>query len=221
MGGVLQGQELIKRSKVNSVISDFKKFNLAANTFYLKYTQLPGDFRNATTTWPTATTANGDNNREIDADGNLFAAEGARFWQHLSLAQLIEGGYLGRSQEAGDSPGGVIGEDAPRSKMAANAGYGIVYTSTAYLKSAVDIKYGVPSGNAIRLGALDGATSGLYENGAILNHDAHDIDVKMDDGLPMTGRVFSYLQNGFIDLTNNAYLLSDDSNLIDLSYELR
>ncbi len=47
VGGVLQGQELIKQAQIRNVISQFTEYDTAVNTFRAKYKQIPGDINRA------------------------------------------------------------------------------------------------------------------------------------------------------------------------------
>ncbi len=47
VGGVLQGQELIKQSQIRSVVSQVQEMDTAINTFRAKYAQYPGDISDA------------------------------------------------------------------------------------------------------------------------------------------------------------------------------
>ena len=51
VGGVLQGQELIKQANIRSQIAQFEDINRATFTFRAKYNALPGDMNNATSFW--------------------------------------------------------------------------------------------------------------------------------------------------------------------------
>ena len=43
VGGVLVGQDLIAAARIRSQLSQIDKYNIAVNTFRLKYNVLPGD----------------------------------------------------------------------------------------------------------------------------------------------------------------------------------
>ncbi|HCR85768.1 MAG TPA: prepilin-type cleavage/methylation domain-containing protein, partial [Alphaproteobacteria bacterium] len=49
VGGVLQGQELIKQAQIRSFISQLSGYDAAVNTFRAKYRELPGDMTKAVT----------------------------------------------------------------------------------------------------------------------------------------------------------------------------
>ncbi len=53
VGGVLQGQELIKQAQIRKQLQGFKDIQLAYSTFQTKYSAVPGDMKNATRFFPT------------------------------------------------------------------------------------------------------------------------------------------------------------------------
>ncbi|MEQ1704651.1 MAG: prepilin-type N-terminal cleavage/methylation domain-containing protein [Rickettsiales bacterium] len=114
VGGVLVGRDLIKSAQLRSVLTDIEKFNSAANTFRTKYNCIPGDCSIATSffsqnqdcaggtgTHTALTTCNGDNDGFITLmnpgdpqppTSNYWQFdETMLFWQHLSLAGLVNG----------------------------------------------------------------------------------------------------------------------------------
>ncbi|NBX03426.1 MAG: prepilin-type N-terminal cleavage/methylation domain-containing protein [Alphaproteobacteria bacterium] len=58
VGGVLAGRSLIQASEIRSQISHIRSYNLAVNTFRLKYNCIPGDCPNASDFFGTAWRAN-------------------------------------------------------------------------------------------------------------------------------------------------------------------
>jgi prepilin-type N-terminal cleavage/methylation domain-containing protein len=68
VAGVMGGQSLVKSSKINAQILDFNKFEVAYNAFKLEYDAIPGDMRNAGSSWAGAT--NGDGNGRITENSN-------------------------------------------------------------------------------------------------------------------------------------------------------
>jgi len=95
IGGITAGQELIRAAELNSVASDITKFKVANNTFKLKYNAMAGDMDNAQSYWPScvdapSNTCNGDNSGILES-----SSERIRFWQHLSLAGVLNGNYTG------------------------------------------------------------------------------------------------------------------------------
>ncbi|MDX1949138.1 MAG: prepilin-type N-terminal cleavage/methylation domain-containing protein [Rickettsiales bacterium] len=69
VGGVLQGQELIKQSQIRSVVSQVQEMDTAINTFRAKYSQYPGDISNASAfgiNCPRGVVCNGTNDNVSD-----------------------------------------------------------------------------------------------------------------------------------------------------------
>ena len=101
IGGVLVGQDLIQAGKIRAQVKQLQDFELAYNTFELKYGCMPGDCPNVTTFFPTADNGSGDKQIACDGSGlygaNVFfrGRECVRFFHHLSLAQLVSGDYDG------------------------------------------------------------------------------------------------------------------------------
>ena len=88
---IATGRDLIRSAEVRSVITDFNSFEIAVNTFELKYGEKPGDIPFATSYWPNAGTENGDGDQVFD----LPVTEGLRAWQHLTLSVILDGSYSG------------------------------------------------------------------------------------------------------------------------------
>ena len=53
-GGIMVGQDMIRQSRVKSVLSDMKKYEAAYNSFVTKYDSMPGDMPDATSYWGAA-----------------------------------------------------------------------------------------------------------------------------------------------------------------------
>lgn len=171
---ITSGSHLLHVAKLNRLVKEFTSFNTAIDNFKTKYSALPGDMGNAFSFWGSncATSnnlCNGDGNEFIDSP-----QETLRAWQHLVLANMINGKYSG---EDNGTPDAVIEVNVPPSVIK-QAGF-----STGY------IKYydGDMEGNAILLGACD-----QYCNIDIINAaDASIIDERIDgdDVFPNTGKL--------------------------------
>ena len=178
------GQDLIRSAELNSAISESNQFKTAINTFKLKYNAVPGDMDNAQAYWPSCldgsfgNTCNGSGNDKVEADPNNFH-EGFRLFEHLSRAGLINGSY-------DFSPLGVMGgykgfrtlsfEYLPRSK----------YNESLWIAG----EFEVFSGADLVLNGTQ-ALALFRSTGPALNPpDAHRIDSKIDDGIPLSGIVF-------------------------------
>jgi hypothetical protein len=141
-----------------------------ATSFWYNATACPG-------TSGTAGGCNGNGNAAIDASGSSTSNEEVRAWQHLSYASLIDGSYTG----TGTSNNGydvvhIPGVNCPASKYSPG---GYWFRNQAFSSTVGAI-------NFIGLGSQgpDVAWSSLFSP-----MDAYNIDMKMDDGVPNTGRV--------------------------------
>ncbi len=161
LAGVFKGQALIDSARVRSMASEVSGIRSAWYSFQERYRALPGDFRSAGTQIDSAAVS-GNGNGKID--GN---AERAGVWQQLSLAGFINGTFNG--EQAGVGSASDV-DCAPGScpKNPFNGYYKIGYTAQA---ADVDIPaHEIFTGNNIPVGILA------------------ELDRKLDDGEPTTGR---------------------------------
>ena len=212
IGGVLVGRDLIKASKLRSVITDIEKFNAAANAFQNKYNCIPGDCKNATDYFglfascdsasATDNTCNGDGDGQVKlqspAANYSKNDESVLFWRHLSLAGLINGAYSGI---LGWGPY-VDSTNVPFSRLESGC-YSIDYSSADAMgsghfvpititDSGADATYqnffavGNPNIDNGTGTENTSCTAGLYSLPAI---DAQSVDSKIDDGKPFSGNI--------------------------------
>src|ERR1035437_4035806 len=109
VGAVLAGQSLILQAQMRATMKQIESYKTAVATFRDKYSCLPGDCATATSFWPkdpactyqnlrpyiaapNGMTCNGDGNGIIYG---YYYNELMLFWQHLSLAGLIQGSFTG------------------------------------------------------------------------------------------------------------------------------
>lgn len=195
VGAIFAGTSVLKQSELQTVIADYTKYAAATAQFNQLYGGQPGDLLDATNYWgkdaancnsdpATATTpgtCNGDGNDRIYSN-----TENPRAWQHLQLAKLIDGSYTG----LGSTP--APGTNAPRSRVS-GAGWSF-YNNTALVGNAhfynQDLSNLLAFGTSVALSGL-GAPNELTAGSAISPTEAWQIDKKMDDSLPATGRVLA------------------------------
>jgi prepilin-type N-terminal cleavage/methylation domain-containing protein len=211
VGGVLSGQSLIKAAGLRAISSEYQRYLAAAYSFRDKYFAIPGDMTNATSFWgkdnancaaaagavATPGTCNGDGDGLLP----LFGAEEHRFWQQLALAGLIEGTYTGVQGPAGANDV-ILGTNAPRSKFE-NSGWAMAQqVGTGGTLSMYNMDYG----NYFIFG---GQITGSQPKGIILKpEEAWNVDTKLDDGKPATGKVVA---RGW----NNTCAAADDGSSAD------
>ncbi len=242
IGGVLVGKDLIYGSKLRSTISNIEKIKSAVYTFRNKYGGLPGDLSDAYQYWGSAcgpngsngtntiivtagsgivdsNACNGNNNGYIEFYSDRFG-EDVKFWQHLSLAGLIEGKYLGYR-----SAGGSTGLNTPGSIIPAgmdNTAYSIRYAGIqqAYVSAGITTNIYKMSGNFISWGAYDAGSTNDTGIGFMTARQAYAFDSKFDDGEPTTGNIVATMgvYNGvaqagcvsnWIASVSSSYVLTD------------
>ncbi|MBN8543601.1 MAG: prepilin-type N-terminal cleavage/methylation domain-containing protein [Alphaproteobacteria bacterium] len=226
-GGILAGQSLIRASELRAVTSEYQRYTAAGNTFRDKYFAIPGDFRDATRFWTRGVAAAHCVSQSgaavgspgaCDGDGNGFisyalaseSAEGFQFWRHLALAGLVEGSYTGIAS-AGGSSDATIGTNVPASKLG-NAAWSFQNASNYVGDGST---YAMDYGNMFNFG---GKTTNALTYATVLKpEEAWNIDTKMDDGKPASGKVIARYWN-------NACSAADDgthaNNDLVASYKL-
>lgn len=194
VGGVLVGQDLIKAASLRATVSQYEKYGASLNTFRLKFGGVPGDLLGGGAygldEFATPDIGMGDGDGYIQGDGDAATGpafgETLMFWRHLSQANLIEGAY--------GSPGGVnaidldsgevtgpvttaaqVAGNFPAAKLG-NGNYFIVYSEDA--------------SNYFQILGVTGITgTALTSAPQITPREAYDIDSKVDNGVPNSGRV--------------------------------
>ena len=169
VAGVVGGQTLVNQSKLRAVISDVNKYRVAINTFKLEYNALPGDMVNAQDYFG-VDVSNGNGNKLI-GDVDISEPESFGAFEHLSKAKLIQSSFTGVGPAE-------IGVNSPKSPYSADTTF-YFYSGNLWNKYR--------RGNSL---VLTGA--GGYSDYLVNISDAHNIDKKVDDGLPYLGRVITY-----------------------------
>lgn len=196
-GGILTGQNLIRAAELRSVTTEFQAYQTAAMTFRDSYLGLPGDLRNASDFWgamtncgaasPSGTgtqTCSGNGNGEVNQAGAANqTGENYGFWQQLANAGLLEGSYTGISGSGGGNHS-LLGVNVPASKLS-NAGWSV--SRLGNISAADTNMFPGSYGNALVFGAQ--STSGWSINPILSPEEAWNLDVKIDDGKPETGKV--------------------------------
>jgi prepilin-type N-terminal cleavage/methylation domain-containing protein len=204
VGAVVAGSSMLRQSELQTIIADYSKYSNAVAQFSKQYGGLPGDLLDATNYWGddntncpdaavtngTPGTCNGNGDGQINSAGfvtGMSINEPFRAWQHLQLANYIDGNYTGIS--AATSPQyltAALGTNAPKSRIT-NAGW-TIYNYSAF---GVD-QYNLTSNlkNILIFGAVSG--NNLTRGMAITPTEAWQVDKKIDDTLPATGRVMTW-----------------------------
>jgi len=248
IGLTFTGKELVKIYHVHSQVSQISSLDSAVARFREKYDGLPGDLL-AITAQREGLPAGDGTPGHGDGDGKIspcnlgwqwhLGCETALFWSHLSVTGMISENFSADSRfidhrlsHVGSMvpylPKAAIGEDI----------YVAVWNSDASQPSP---KPQLPYGNYYEISAINGVEQEkmLDNSNALTPEQAMEIDIKMDDGLPLSGRVVAngdanwpketwgtYAKKGvsncvFTDETyNTSYLLRAHAPLCHLAIKL-
>ena len=176
VGGALVATDLKRSAELSALISDFTKYEKAFRSFEEMYNSKPGDMSDASDYWaaciddPTepTNTCNGDGDMVINAKG-----EGFRAWQHLSLANLIEGDYTGFYATGADAID--PDENLPESVITPGLYYFFEDSTTRH------IGFGQRDSNT---------TDDSWPYEVMLSpQELYRFDLKFDDGKPNSGKI--------------------------------
>ncbi len=229
VGAVLVGQDLIRAASVRATVTQIEKYNTAVNTFRGKFGYLPGDI-NATAATQFGFAArgagegSGDGNGLLEGSGGsngniVVSGETGMFWVDLTVANglninLIDGSFnpytpatMWNSNNPGNNLSGtVLNKYLPQAKI--GRGNYVYVWSGGWVESL----NGSP-GNAINyfgIGQIISTGVGLPNaNMGLTVKEAYDIDNKMDDGFPQSGRVMA-----MFDDSNDYYGLDTQNNCV-------
>jgi prepilin-type N-terminal cleavage/methylation domain-containing protein len=218
VGGILVGRDLINAAALRAQISQVDKFTAAVNTFWLKYNCLPGDCADAAN-WGFAArgiyAGEGDGNGIIegiynDAPANNSgvyqgAGETGLFWQDLGKAGLISGSFPGPVANVvpvGNVSGSAIATYLP---AAAIGGGNYVYVYSGGCDNSGNLySNGLTYFGILAVTQINGGGGGLLESNPGLSvQQAYNIDIKIDDGLPQSGKVtVAFVYHSYIFWSN-------------------
>jgi prepilin-type N-terminal cleavage/methylation domain-containing protein len=196
VGGVLSGQDLIKAAQIRAVLKQKESFDRAANTFRVKYGDIPGSYNNnGQTAFGSSFSLNGVAVFAGRGDGMLkdlgtgsgygeFANAPFFFWSQLAAAGYIDGSYRGSGT-------------AVPCLSALPCTPADIYNSTMFppsklARNAVWHAFTTPSGNFYALATMgSNNVNWLIDTteAALTPREASDIDTKIDDGFGDNGRV--------------------------------
>jgi prepilin-type N-terminal cleavage/methylation domain-containing protein len=165
LGGVMKGQSLINSARVRSIANDLSGIEAAWVSFRDRYRAVPGDYSRASTHIDTDS-VDGDANSLVNSE-----KESGAVWQHLAAAGFISGDYSG-------DPVGKLDDTACTELICPSnpfsGFYKIAHTSNA----------------------MDANTSAheLVTGGNIPVEVMFELDLKIDDGKPNTGKFRAFNQ---------------------------
>ncbi len=175
VAAIIAGNSIKHRLELNEVMDDISAISTAFSSFQTAYNNtIPGDLFDAEDRFGPANTNIGNGNNVLVATEGTGTApvvtnrdETLLFWQHLSLAGLIDGTY----------DGATAGKGGQMETPMKHGVYGALKTSAA------DLLHISASKAVIVVSTL---TTGF---GLFTTKEAYDYDNKYDDGNPMTGTI--------------------------------
>ncbi len=208
-GGILAGQSLIRAAELRSVTTQADRYLTVVYSFRDKYLALPGDMANATQFWGTAhatdatcyttdsrtlsdpkRTCNGNGSGVIRESGSQ-SYEAFRFWQHLANAGLIEGSYSGIT-DTGNSLDATPGFNVPAGRIGVS-GFSIYYqydlTGANFFNTLPFLRHLIFFG---------GERAGNTFAPILTPAEAWNLDTKIDDGNPATGRIVNHVASSTV-----------------------
>lgn len=196
IGGILVAQDLVHAAELRATVSQFEAFDAGVTTFRLKFNSLPGDMPNASD-FGFDPTSNGNGDGYVGlcnsspgciwSVGNQTALEHEHidFWYQLSFANVLRDHLVSYAMAGPPSPLGVV---SPRVKITSSgsmtSGWGIL-SEAMYSISAGSGR--VPAHSFV-LGGGDARVT-IVTAGVFVPADMWAIDSKIDDGLPLAGKV--------------------------------
>jgi len=169
---ILAGSSIIRSAKVRSVVTDATNFQSTFDLFVTKFGAMPGDISDITSSLTAGsyplTNGNGDN--QI----TWSSGEGAQAWYQMALAGMLTTGLTGVINGSADA---VVGTNIPGAKIT-SAGYAIDYDAST-----------TGTSNHLHFAVQSAAGAGINNNVVLSPIDAKNVDSKVDDGIPNTGRV--------------------------------
>ncbi len=227
IGGVLVGKDLVKASQIRAQVSQLESFDSAVSVFKSRYGYLPGDIPNPLTfgltfdaTQQAYCNANNVNGDGIVQDRNRnFPAvwtncEPAYFFIQLKDAGLIND--LGGKFKAAVSGCGAgnsaqtIDCQFPAAKLGTGG-----FTATTMANMRLGYFMGITNRDTSIFNpyALTMTSTGP----TVIPNDAYQLDVKMDDGTPLKGKIQSVIRPATPDTVANNCLVSVAANSYNLT----
>ena len=187
-GGILAGQSLIKAAELRKISKQIEQYKILLYTFEDKYGSSPGDMSNAESFWGQSSACGGADNEGVcngDDNGIISPQEGFQFWRHASKAGLLNATYTGVREPDGSWEGFTPGSNVP---SVHEVGLWKVEYFIFAGQSAVFAN--MEKGNFLSAYADSFWANGYRE--LFIPEDMWNIDSKIDDGKPATGRVVSW-----------------------------
>jgi prepilin-type N-terminal cleavage/methylation domain-containing protein len=214
-GGVFVARDLIASANIRTTVSAKQEYDVAVYTFLSKYQYLPGDIRDASlimgATPRTGTNGNSDGDFLIEPGGHTYdpryinpCGEMLTFWSDLFHAGLAVTG--GGAAPGTAYPNCLPVATTPENGLAAYIPESGWSADTFWLIGRPDVlnaSWAIhrPRQHFYMLLQISSvSTNGILPQGndiSIPSWAARDIDTKIDDGYPLTGKVTSRVKSNY------------------------
>lgn len=190
LAGIMKGEELYENTQVLSVARDFTAYSAATNSFRDAYNALPGDIHDPADRVPDCLTA--PCNVGGDADGFIsptspaatglwfecaITGEKRNFWLHLARANLIT---------SVDRAGGTSGTYATTAFRWGVELPGSSVTDAGFCADSTTLSAPLTPMVTNMIGIVQ---TGVEGSAPLKVRQAYNLDKKLDDGMPLTGRM--------------------------------
>jgi len=206
VGGVLVGQDLIVAARIRAQIAQIEEYNAAVNAFNVKYNAIPGDIPSLQAS-QIGLFARSNSPGDGDGDGYVashfnygtqanawsFGGEDILFWADLAATGLIKGGFTVPCGSSQCNPAATtypaIAGYIPPAKIGRNT-FIVVYSQFG------PNNFNLKNQNTYQIVSVNILANAVFTAPALTPIESHAIDVKIDDGSPLTGRVQSMRTDG-------------------------
>lgn len=218
VGGVLVGRTLIYAAEIRSQIKQFQDYQIAFVTFQGKYGCIPGDCNNATTFFGTTdslgnTINNGDGNGAVDTENRgcfdtndpssvswFSSHEMNGAFQHLAISRMLDFQPFNLGDHTKAMPKVKIDQT---SYFFLGASYN--FTCNGDTRNPIMDNYQTGQ-NSFWFVVCSGDTSdemNYYDDtcGIFRASDLENIDKKIDDGKPLSGKLYGF--GGYSPINTN------------------
>jgi len=227
-GGIVAGSSMIRAAEIRQLITTVDRYKTSTLVFRDKYFALPGDMKNATQFWTSATdgstnqctnpatdegagkqTCNGDGDNNIPvSDTTAQTYERYRFWQHLANAELIAADVSGVPDPAKSALD--LGNRLTAGLNTPDVLGASVHPETLSCSGACGTMYPENGGLTLRYTTL------------LTAKEAWNVDKKLDDGRPGLGFIKNQHDNNTncttsTDETVAEWALDTDVNICTLN----
>jgi len=225
IAGITGGASLIKSATLRAVMTEARNYNTAVNSFYVAYNAYPGDYTvNFASGVATGYIGDGDGRIEFNSTsgGTTTAtaqgkAEGFGAVAMLAYTKMITTETLTAGSATSFDAAGAAGTTIPQSKVRGTGWIFDYLIGTPTAAAGTNDSWANEGQNAVILTSgwaassptnsiLSLLTSATFAKGALTAEDAKSVDLKLDDGLPISGKVRSFGKSAAADcIASGAY----------------